>query len=208
MRELVADVAKAEVSHSNTGHFFFQYVVVWPAVSYLSFVCHLLRHSFLSVSGKSLPSCLWFWMLFLLSFCLCELLTCYPGCFYSQNHLLFLKEYLSIPLLLNGCLQLCPAALRCCCLLPDNESSEVSFLAQPRSHEGHKLLLCCYDSLARCPRLSWGPLPVSITADGLFSCLLLRSTCLCSLGRDASSLWLIVWSWAMQGRGFLLIFLL
>lgn len=41
-----------------------------------------------------------------------------------------------------------------------------------------------------------------------FSCLLLRSTCLCSLGRDASSLWLIVWSWAMQGRGFLLIFLL
>lgn len=85
-----------------------------------------------------------------------------------------------IPLLLNGCLQLSPAALHCCCLPPDNESSEVSFLAQPRSHEGHKLLLCCYDSLARCPRLSWGPLPVSITADGLFSCLLLRSTCLCS----------------------------
>lgn len=29
-----------------------------------------------------------------------------------------------------------------------------------------------------------------------------------SLGREASSLWLTVWSWAMQGRGLLLIFLL
>jgi len=45
-------------------------------------------------------------MFFLVSFCLHEHLTYYPSCFYSQNHVLFLKESLSVLFLLNDCLQL------------------------------------------------------------------------------------------------------
>lgn len=64
-------------------------------------------------------------MLFLQSFCLRDLLPYYPGCLYSQNHPLFLKEYLPIPFLLDGCLQLslmscaaaaCPQLMKLRCL--------------------------------------------------------------------------------------------
>ena len=62
-------------------------------------------------------------MLFLLSLCLRERLAYYPGCFYSQNRLLFLREVSVYSLSVEWLLSAVADALRCCRLPPGNETA-------------------------------------------------------------------------------------